>query len=648
MAEVRSGSFNTGGYADSDPLYADYCTFSWTLQSQDIEKATSTISWTLKGAGGTGNYYTIVRERYVTVNGTTKSESTSLLNVATGTVVFSGTTTIQHNTTTGAGAFSASAGLAFYFYGSYNSTGSGTWTLPTIARATTIDLPQSAFMGNEISFTLTPAVSTYKHKIRYEFGSLTAQIDGLKIDNTQITTDWTKQGTITVKFSPPTSLGAQIPTKLYDTCKVICYTYNSGGTYIGETSDTMNVYVPAYEPTVSAIFTGVNTRSGVYVAGKSSVKVDITAGSSYGGYISAASTKIDDKIYTGTSFTTSALSEGGQTAVTIVTDSRGKTKSYTGATLAVQPYAIPYITTFTVERQSDGTSVLATLVGGVSSLSGVNGKTFKIELNGVTKTLTSTNEKISGTATFTSVPTDVTLTAVATITDTYTSTTRNALVPTVAVTMDFRADGKGVAFGKVAEGTTEKLEVAWPAEFKKTVGVTGNATVGGTLGVTGGTTMSGSLSVTGNASLNSALIVGGNTSITGTLTVGGKTLLNYIYPVGSIYMSVNSTSPANLFGGTWERLKDRFLLASGDTYSNGATGGAATHTLSVSEIPSHNHSYGVYDASSTNTMAVNHMAAYCGKVASTAWGSNTLYTGGGSAHNNMPPYLAVYMWKRTA
>lgn len=68
-----------------------------------------------------------------------------------------------------------------------------------------------------------------------------------------------------------------------------------------------------------------------------------------------------------------------------------------------------------------------------------------------------------------------------------------------------------------------------------------------------------------------------------------KDIINIVYPVGSIYMSVNSTSPASLFGGTWERIKDRFLLAAGDTYSAGSTGGEAQHTLTVDEMPSHYH-----------------------------------------------------------
>ena len=71
----------------------------------------------------------------------------------------------------------------------------------------------------------------------------------------------------------------------------------------------------------------------------------------------------------------------------------------------------------------------------------------------------------------------------------------------------------------------------------------------------------------------------------------GAPLLNLVYPVGSIYWSSNNTNPGTLFGGTWTQIKDRFILAAGDSYSNGATGGAATVTLTVSNMPSHKHSF---------------------------------------------------------
>ena len=134
-----------------------------------------------------------------------------------------------------------------------------------------------------------------------------------------------------------------------------------------------------------------------------------------------------------------------------------------------------------------------------------------------------------------------------------------------------------------------------------------------------------------------------------------------IYPVGSIYMSVSNTSPATYFGGTWEQIKDTFLLACGSTYANGATGGEASHTLTTDEMPSHDHfqqyqsdtSYvgihvknyntggsiqGVQPANGTRR---NNIMAPAVRVA-------TVASGGGQAHNNMPPYLAVYVWKRTA
>lgn len=131
------------------------------------------------------------------------------------------------------------------------------------------------------------------------------------------------------------------------------------------------------------------------------------------------------------------------------------------------------------------------------------------------------------------------------------------------------------------------------------------------------------------------------------LRLNGENILSKVYPVGSIYMSLSSTDPKTLFGGTWERLKDRFLLAAGDSYSAGATGGEATHTLTKDEMPSHNH----YAAINGGTDSYGQNRTTIGSFANKAQGysdSSTIFaTGGGNAHNNMPPYLAVYMWKRT-
>ena len=130
-------------------------------------------------------------------------------------------------------------------------------------------------------------------------------------------------------------------------------------------------------------------------------------------------------------------------------------------------------------------------------------------------------------------------------------------------------------------------------------------------------------------------------------------MLSRIYPVGSIYMSVTSASPADLFGGTWERIKDRFLLASGDTYSAGSTGGEAQHTLTVDEMPKHHHSMPIKSDWTGGTADNNYWSYQMNGGSADGEGewatpNGTGFTGSNMPHNNMPPYLAVYVWKRVA
>jgi hypothetical protein len=136
-----------------------------------------------------------------------------------------------------------------------------------------------------------------------------------------------------------------------------------------------------------------------------------------------------------------------------------------------------------------------------------------------------------------------------------------------------------------------------------------------------------------------------------------------VYPVGSIYLTVNDVSPAVLFGGTWERLKDKFLLAAGDTYEVGSEGGEAQHLLTEEELPALSGTFRSFDWFNLgNKDAANYITGVFSYDESESDGTSTnmgsgkndtlrtihLNIGDDQPHNNMPPYLSVFMWKRTA
>jgi hypothetical protein len=423
------------------------------------------------------------------------------------TQVFTATKEITHNTDG-----SKSLDIGFYMTNSVDGVSgksfrvpktTSTVTLTTIPRGSTVTNVSGTTIGGETTITLDRKSSNYTHQLWYKVGE----------------SDWYDLGTgigTSKTFTIDIATANQFPNSMSGNMQLCVRTFN-GTTQIGnDVYSNVTVYVPDYSPTISNIaLTGEKLLDGAYVQGKSRVVVDITASSLYGATIKTYSSTIDDRTYCDSNFKSSALSNGSKTVSVTVTDTRGKTATLNSSAFTVYAYANPTITEFTLERQADGTTVIATVKGTVSAINNKNTKTITVTLNKVTQTITSSSYTINGTTTFTNVPTDNTLTATAKIADSYTHVSKDAVLTTVAVTMDFHHSGKGVAFGKVAERENE-LEVAWDTNIKRNLNVDGELTLGG-------------VTLNGNDLLN----------LTDETSFGGKN--TFIY---------NSQTVANSYGNT--------------------------------------------------------------------------------------------------
>lgn len=194
-----------------------------------------------------------------------------------------------------------------------------------------------------------------------------------------------------------------------------------------------------------------------------------------------------------------------------------------------------------------------------------------------------------------------------------------------------------------------------------------NAELGKKLSLSGGT-MTGALTMKG-IKLTSGTDYGAtlpSSPVTNQLffqTAETNFVLDNVYPIGSIYMNVNSTNPRTLFGGTWEQIQGKFLLGMSSSYPAGSQGGEASHTLTTEEMPSHGHNpaneagYYGFITNSKKAFEVGDMGSQSGSgryypfstvAFDVSRNTKTGTTGGGNSHNNMPPYLSIYIWKRTA
>lgn len=573
---ATSGYFYTSGYSDSG--WPDRWLFEWTLSSQSTEGNYSVISWSLKGYGGSSVYrYTTVHASYVNVNGSEYS-SDSTQDVYNNTVRHSGTATIYHNSD-GTKSFSASAKGAFY-YTYYNSSGFGSWDLPTIPRASSVSC-STADIGSNATITINRASSSFTHTLTYSFGSLTGTIA-------------TKTSSTSISWTIPTTFYSQIPNAASGAGTITCQTYN-GSTLIGSKSTTFTATVneSASKPTLSPTVSDSNSITTALTGDSSKfIKYFSNASVATGAKARNSATLLSYNIACGPDFITTAsgtINTVKNSSFTFsVTDSRGYTTTQT-----LNKTLIEYIKlTCSMEASAPSTAGVATLQ--------ISGNYWDGSFGKVANTLT----------------------------------------------VEYRYKTQGGTYGDWTAVTATKSDNTYNA----------TATISGldyqTTYVFQARALDKLIAINTNEQTRRTTPIfdwgKDDFNVNGTLKINNKNIFDLIYPVGAIYISVNATSPEVLFGGTWEQIKDVFLLGCSLQFNPlGSTGGEASHTLTIEEMPAHGHTL-FYDYSS-GIQSFGYQFSRKGERSDvTEVSSGIGNTGGSKPHNNMPPYLAVAMWKRTA
>ncbi len=578
---------------------------AWTVDSQSVANNTSTVTAKVQLVS-TGSSYTIVssasKSGSLTINGTkyTFTFSAALSGSQTKTI-FTKTVNVAHNADgTKTCAFSATCGINVTLSGTYygNVTASGNGTFNTIARASTISSVTASVAvngTNAVTVAITRASSSFTHTVVFTFGSYLQTVNNV--------------GTST-SYAIPTSWLNAIPNGTSGTGKVTVTTY-SGNTKVGSAvSKNFTLTVPAtVVPTISGVtlsegVSGLAAQFGGYVQAKSKLSVKITAAGTLSSTIKTYKTVVQGVTFTGASITSGILMHSGTSTVTItVTDSRGRTASTTRS-ITVIPYAAPKIISFQGFRSLangtenyEGTYVNSAVNFSISPVSNKNTASYTLEYKLQTATtwtaLTSgsvyalNSNIISASGAFS---VDRSYDIRLTVKDFFTTVTSIFEIPTAFTLLDFNASGKGMAFGKVSE--KDGIEIAMDVEFM------------------------------------------------GKLT---GTIFDALLPVGSIIMRYDHTNPGTLYPGTtWVRVYGAFPWFTDAAGQIGTTGGERNVTLTVDQIPSHSHG-SVYSQHASGTKS---QAWYTAAGTSLAYGA--VVTGGGLAHNNMPPYIQISAWRRTA
>lgn len=267
---ASSGSFNTSGYSGR------YLTFAWSVKSQDVANNRTVINWSLKGAGGSTTNWFMSGNFKVLINGQQVYFSSNRIQLYNGTTVASGTFTINHNND-GTASFGAYAEAGIYTY-AVNCSGSGSWSLPTIPRASQPSIntyPNNSpnfNIGDKITIHMNRAASVFTHTVKFNYGSTSVTVA------TGVTNSCTFD-TSTIA----NALYALIPNANTYSNTISVTTYN-GSTNIGTKTCPYNAKVVNADPTFSAAYldsnsttAGVTGNNQIIVRNKSTLRVNVTS-----------------------------------------------------------------------------------------------------------------------------------------------------------------------------------------------------------------------------------------------------------------------------------------------------------------------------------------------------------------------------------
>lgn len=535
--------------------------------------------------------------------------------------------------------------------------------LTTIPRVSELSCRTSWTLGESITFTIDRKSSSFRDTLSYETSS--TEYSGDLYDKTSANT---------IEYTPPKDWANLYPNSTRGMVVFVLTTYDSNGNSIGSTRRNAWFVIPDNDsdflPKCSLSLTDTSSITvngtkksclayfGAYVAGVSTIRAKIAANGAYGSTIKSYSGTYPGGSFSSNQFDIPTRELSGSCKIKVsASDTRDRICKAEGSANVVA-YSPPSVTALSVHRCASETDGTENDQGGytqvtygysiyniASANSNRNAKSAVLkykksnESTWSTKDLTANAYTGSGSVII-QTSTDSSYDILLTVSDSITSSSKSTSVSTGYCIYHIPASGKGITIGGIAE--SEGFNVKMPATFSGSISAGGNYNGKYVTGTWLQTTQATDL---GRKPPKVAVLDESGWIYSRALS---SLILEAVYPIGSIYMSVNSTSPATLFGGTWKAIQGKFLLgAYGNTYKAGSTGGEATHTLTTSEMPSHNHAVYYPNAGADDHSAPGNYPDGPSDSTYYAVGSYTSSAGGGKAHNNMPPYLAVYIWKRT-